>query len=69
MNQNTNVDVQRLVELRDYLIHRRDVTLPEVVNNPDEYPRSMRMAYEGKIDELRWIIDTLNNIIGDKGNH
>lgn len=69
MNQNMNVDVQRLVELRDYLIHRRDVALPEVVNNPDEYPRAMRMAYEGKIDELRWIIDTLNNIIGDKETH
>lgn len=61
MNQNT-----KLVELRDYLIHRRDVTLPEVVNNPDEYPFAMRMAYEGKIDEVRWIIEQLNSIIGDK---
>lgn len=66
--ENVNVDVKRLVELRDYMKHRFNVTFPEVINDEDT-PRAMRMAYEGKLEEYRWIIDTLNNIIGDKENH
>ena len=63
--ENVNVDVKRLVELRDYLKHRFNVTFPEVINDEDT-PRAMRMAYEGKLEEYRWIIDELDKIIDDK---
>lgn len=59
------INVERLVELRDYLKHRFNVTFPEVINDEDT-PRAMRMAYEGKLEEYRWIIDELDKILNDK---
>ena len=59
------INVERLVELRDYLKNRFNVTFPEVINDEDT-PRAMRMAYEGKLEEYRWIIDELDKILNDK---
>lgn len=63
----TTINVERLVELRDYMKHRLNVTFPEVIDD-EETPFAMRMAYEGKREDYRWIIDELNKIIDGKEN-
>ena len=60
--ENMNINVKRLVELRDYLNHRVNVTFPDIINDEDT-PKAMRMAYIGKQDEDRWIIDELDKIL------
>jgi hypothetical protein len=57
-----SINVERLVKLRDYLNHRVNVYFPDVINDEDT-PKAMRMAYEGKLDEARWIIAEIDKIL------